>query len=76
MESSSTRHNALVKVTVFGIIPCILGVGIGQYLRWSGTIWLTDAGGLWPIVSIGTSLAAFLKLALTSVRDRTLHVSA
>jgi len=76
MESSSTRQNALVMATVFGIIPCILGVGIGQYLRWSGTIWLTDAGGFWPIVCFGTSLATFIKLAITSVRDRTLHVGA
>jgi len=76
MESSSTRHNAMVKVTVFGIIPCLFGVGIGQYLRWSGTIWLTDAGGFWPIVCLGASLATFIKLAVTSVRDRTLHVFA
>ena len=76
MESSSTRHNAMMKVTVFGIIPCILGVGIGQYLRWSSTIWLTDAGGFWPIACLGASLAAFIKLATTSVRDRTLHTSA
>jgi hypothetical protein len=76
MESSSTRRNTIAKMTVFGIIPCILGVGIGQYLRWSGTIWLTDAGGFWPIVCLGVSLAAFIKLATTSVRDRTLHVGA
>ena len=71
MESSSTRPNAMVMATAFGIIPCILGVGIGQYLRWSGTIWLTDAGGFWPIVCLGASLVAFIRLANTSDRDRT-----
>jgi hypothetical protein len=76
MESSSTRHNAIAKLTVFGIIPCILGVGIGQYLRWSGTIWLTDAGGFWPIACLVASLATFIKLATTSDRDRTLYVAA
>src|SRR5438034_9880173 len=76
MEGSSTRHNAKVKVVVFGVVPCILGLGIGQYLRWSGTIWLTDAGGFWPIVCLGASLATFIKLATTSARDRTLHAAA
>src|SRR4051812_31239456 len=76
MESSSTRHNAIVKLMVFGIVPCILGVGIGQYLRWSGTIWLTDAGGFWPIACLAASLATFIKLAVTSDRDRTLYVAA
>jgi hypothetical protein len=74
MGSSSTRKKAIAKVMMFGIIPCILGTGIGQYLRWSGTIWLTDAGGFWPVVCLGASLATFIKLAVTPVRDRSLHV--
>ena len=61
---------------MFGIIPCVLGVGIGQYLRLSGVIWLTDAGGFWPVVCLGASLATFINLAVTSVRDRTLEVCA
>jgi hypothetical protein len=76
MESSSKRRDAIMMAAVFGIIPCILGIGIGQYLRWSGTIWLTDAGGFWPIVCLGASLATFIKLATTSARDRTLHAAA
>ena len=76
MESSSKRRDAMMMAAMFGIIPCILGVGIGQYLRWSGTIWLTDAGGFWPIVCLGASLATFIKLATTSARDRTLHAFA
>jgi hypothetical protein len=76
MGSTPTRKNAIAKVMIFGIIPCILGTGIGQYLRWSGAIWLTDAGGFWPVVCLGASLATFIKLAITSVRDRTLHVCA
>ena len=76
MESSSTRPNAKLMLISFGIVPCILGVGIGQYLRWSGTIWLTDAGGFWPIVCLGVSLAAFIKLAFAPVRDRAALVGA
>ncbi len=76
MGSASTRKKTMAKVIMFGIIPCILGAGIGQYLRWSGAIWLTDAGGFWPVVCLGASLATFVKLAITSARDRTLHVCA
>src|SRR6476646_3240905 len=76
MGSSSTRKKAIGKVMMFGIIPCILGTAIGQYLRWSGTVWLTDAGGFWPIVCLGASLATFIKLAVSRVPDRTLHACA
>jgi hypothetical protein len=76
MGSSSTRKRTVGKVMMFGIIPCILGIGIGQYLRWSGTIWLTDAGGFWPVVCLGASLATFIRLAIAAVPDRTLHVCA
>ena len=74
MGSTSTRKRTISKVMMFGIIPCVLGIGIGQYLRWSGTIWLTDAGGFWPVVCLGASLATFIALAVSSARDRTLEV--
>ena len=74
MGSTSTRKRTISKVMMFGIIPCVLGIGIGQYLRLSGTIWLTDAGGFWPVVCLGASLATFITLAASSARDRTLEV--
>jgi hypothetical protein len=76
MESSSKRQRAVMMAMVFGVIPCILGVGVGQYLRWSGTVWLTDAGGFWPTVCLVASLVAFMKLASASAGDRTTHVGA
>jgi hypothetical protein len=74
MGSTSTRKRTISKVMMFGIIPCVLGIGTGQYLRWSGAIWLTDAGSFWPIVCLGASLATFITLAASSARDRTLEV--
>ena len=74
MGSTSRRKRTISKVMMFGIIPCVLGIGIGQYLRLSGTIWLTDAGGFWPVVCLGASLATFITLAASSARDRTLEV--
>lgn len=76
MKRAPTRPNPRVIAMVFGIIPCMLGVGLGQYLRWSGAVWLTDAGGFWPIFCFLASLLACVYLALTTAYDRTIRVSA
>jgi len=76
MESSSTRQKAIVAATIFGIIPFILGTGIGQYLRWNDTIWLTDAGGFWPIACFGASFAALIKRAFSPFDERITRVGA
>ena len=76
MKSPPTQLNARAIALVFGIIPCVLGVGLGQYLRWSGSVWLTDASGFWPIFCFIASLLACVYLALTTVNDRTVRVSA
>jgi hypothetical protein len=60
----------------FGLVPCILGGGLGLYLNWSGTIWLSDTRGVWPIVCLGGSIAAILYLATTADYDKVLHASA
>ena len=74
MENSTIRRKAIVTATVFGVIPCILGVGIAQYLRWRGTIWLTSAGAFWPIVSLVTSIAVLLIFVFSSSKDRTARI--
>src|SRR5262245_4587537 len=74
MESSTIRRKPLVTATVFGVIPCILGVGIAQYLRWRGTVWLTSAGAFWPIVCFVTSIVVLISLAISSSKDRTARV--
>jgi hypothetical protein len=71
MESSSTGQKAFVVATAFGVIPCVVGVGIGQFLRWNDVVWLTDAGGFWPIVFFGASLAVLLKRVVSPFEDRT-----
>ena len=61
---------------VFAIIPCVLGGGLGLYLNWNGTIWLSDTRGVWPVICIGGSIAAILYLAVTVDYDRTVYASA
>ena len=61
---------------VFAIIPCVLGGGIGLYLNWKGTIWLSDTRGVWPFVCLGASIAAVLYLATTVDYDKVLYFCA
>jgi hypothetical protein len=74
MENARIPRHAIVTATIFGVIPCILGIGIAQYLRWRGTVWLTSAGAFWPIVSLVTSVAILISLAVSSSKDRTARV--
>ena len=76
MKRSSKRPTARVMAIVFAIIPCVLGGGLGLYLNWNGTIWLSDTRGVWPVICIGGSIAAILYLAVTVDYDRTVYASA
>jgi hypothetical protein len=61
---------------VFAIIPSVVGNGLGLYLNWNGTIWLSDTRGVWPVVCLGASIAAILYLATTVDYDKVLYVCA
>jgi hypothetical protein len=74
MENSTIRRKPIVTAVVFGVIPCLLGVGIAQYLRWRGTVWLTSAGAFWPIVCFVISVVVLVSLAISSSKDRTARV--
>jgi hypothetical protein len=74
MENSPIRRKAIVTATVFGVVPCVLGAGIAQYLRWRGTVWLSNAGAFWPIVCFATSVAVLVAFAVSSSKDRTARV--
>ena len=74
MANAPIRRKAMVTATVFGVVPCILGAGIAQYLRWRGTVWLTNAGAVWPIVCLATSVAVLVTLAVSTSKDRTARV--
>ena len=76
MASSSARQKALVAAAVFAAVPCILGLSIALYLKWGGTIWLTSAGGFWPIACLGLSIASLIKRAVSPFEDRMAGVGA
>jgi hypothetical protein len=61
---------------VYAIIPCVLGGALGLGLNWNGTIWLSDTGGVLPVVCVGASLAAAVYLATAEEYDRVVNASA
>ena len=74
METSPIRRTAAATAIAFGLVPCVLGFGIGQYLRWNGTVWLSNAGPFWPIVCAVASVAILVGLAVSKTKDRTARV--
>ena len=74
MDTSPIRRKAVVMATVYGLIPCAVGAGIAQYLRWRGTVWLSNAGAFWPIACSVTSIAILVRFAVSSSKDRTARV--
>jgi hypothetical protein len=76
MPRKPRRPSARADFVLFGIVPCLLGVGFGQYLRWSGAVWLTDAGAFWPIFCLLASLVACVHLARATDYDQTVRTSA
>ena len=55
---------------VFAILPCALGIGAGLLLTWTGTVWLSDTRGVWPIFCLAAAIAAACYLATTNEFDR------
>jgi len=70
MDISPARRKAMVTTAAFWVVPCILGTGIAQYLRWSDFVWLSNAGAFWPVVCAGTSVAVVIKFSVSPSNDR------
>lgn len=76
MQYWSKLQNVKSTAVVFGLLPCAIGVGIAQCLRWADAVWLTTAGSFWPIVLSSVSLAILIKLLFSPFNDRTSSVAA
>jgi hypothetical protein len=64
------------RAVIFGLLPCLLGLGAAQYLRWTDAVWLTIASWFWPIVLTVTSAAILIRLVFSPFEDRTSAVCA
>lgn len=57
---------------VFWVLPCVLGLGCAQVLRWTDTVWLATAGGFWPITLTLVSVAILIRRMFSPFSDRTI----
>lgn len=76
MKRASKWQSRKARAVVFGLLPCLLGLGAAQYLRWTDAVWLTIAGWFWPVVLSSVSVALLIKLVFSPFQDRTSAVSA
>ncbi len=76
MKRGPKQQSLAVRAAVFGLLPCLLGLGAAQYLRWSDIVWLAIGGGFWPIVLSGASLGILIKLIFSPFEERTSATSA
>jgi hypothetical protein len=71
MKYWSKQQNAKSTAVVFGLLPCALGLGAAGYVHWTDTVWLTTAGGFWPILLSSVSVAILIRLMFSPFKDRT-----
>lgn len=69
-------QDAKSRAVVFGLLPCVLGLGAARYMHWSDTVWLATAGSFWPIVLSSVSGAILIKLIFSPFEDRTVSWAA
>ncbi len=76
MDYRSKLQSAKLRAVVFGLLPCVLGLGAAQYLRWTDTVWLTTAGAFWPILLSSICVAMLIRLAFSPFSDGTSSLAA
>jgi hypothetical protein len=76
MKQPSKRGSRKIRAIVFGLLPCILGIGSAQLIRWMNAVWLTDAGSFWPITLSTISAAILIKLAFSPFIETSSSVAA
>ena len=54
-------QDAKSRAVVFGLLPCVLGLGAVGAIHATGTVWLTTAGSFWPIVLSIISVVTLIK---------------
>lgn len=76
MKRAPRWKSRTARVIIYGVLPCLLGLGAAYYLRWSGSVWLAISGILWPIILTSASLAILIRLAFSPYDDRLIATSA
>ena len=51
--NAATKQQVIGSIViVLGLLPCLLSIGVGYYLKMNGTVWLSDTSGVWPVVCV------------------------
>lgn len=69
------QWNAARTALLFWLLPCVLGLGAIQYLRWTDAVWLSTAGGFWPITLTLISIAILIRLMFSNFADYTTGIA-
>jgi hypothetical protein len=56
-------------VIVLGLLPCLLSIGVGYYLKMNGTVWLSDTSGVWPVVCVLMSAGLIVSI-VDSIQEK------
>jgi hypothetical protein len=56
-------------VIVLGLLPCLLSIGVGYYLKMNGTVWLSDTSGAWPVVCVLMSAGLIVSI-VDSIQEK------
>jgi hypothetical protein len=76
MKQTSKRMSWKNRALVFGLLPCALGIGVAWTVRSTDTVWLTDAGVVWPFVLTVVSAAIIAKLVVSPFEERSSAIAA
>jgi len=69
-------QDAKSRAVVFGLLPCVLGLGAVGAIHSTDTVWLTTAGSFWPIVLSIVSVVTLIKLTFSPFADRAIGFAA
>jgi hypothetical protein len=76
MENTSLRRDRVRGAIWFGVLPSAVGAALGLYFRWADIVWLTSAGGFWPVFFLVLSATSLLKRAVSPFVDNVVAVAA
>ena len=76
MRNLLNPQDAKSRAVVFGLLPCVLGLGAVGAIHWTDTVWLTTAGSFWPIVLSSVSVVTLIKLMFSPFADRAIGFAA
>ena len=74
MQTQKPR-NPKRTALVFVILPCLAGLGLALALRLTDVLWLSTAGGFWPVTLALLSIGILVRLMIGDFAERTTAIA-